>query len=181
GTVLLEALALGCRVIGSDNDAAAIAESRANIQWALGADAEQHDRVQLCVADVRELRSCVPAASVDAVVTEPSLGPVRWSGVRGQVSGVVHELHALYVAAFREFAKVLKSGGRAVFVVPVFRSGATEHAVDIIRDVERLGFRRVNPFPSALRAHAALHGREDLPYARQDQRVGRQILLFERT
>ncbi|MDO8621996.1 MAG: hypothetical protein Q7R80_02095, partial [bacterium] len=47
GTVLLEALALGCRVIGSDNDAAAIAESRANIQWALGADAEQHDRVQL--------------------------------------------------------------------------------------------------------------------------------------
>lgn len=197
GTVLLEALALGCRVIGSDVDVEAIAESRANLEWLRRTHASptpsrspspregektMGDDVRVQQCDVRKLSECVAIHSVDAIVTEPYLGPTQGIRNRGADSRkTMAELHALYVAAFREFAKVLKSGGHTVFVVPVFRAGATERAIDITRDVERFGFRRVGPFPAALRDHPALHNKENLPYAREGQHVGRQILVFERT
>ncbi|MDO8599106.1 MAG: hypothetical protein Q7S02_03275, partial [bacterium] len=117
---------------------------------------------------------------------------------------LIEELESLYVSAFREFVKVLKPGGRVVFVVPVFharpdrnqrslkvvqsrvvaemqvreRGGAS---LDITRDVERLGFRRVAPFLPPLAQHPILRDATDLSYARPHQRVGRAILLFERT
>ncbi|MBI4434950.1 methyltransferase domain-containing protein, partial [Candidatus Uhrbacteria bacterium] len=210
GTILTEVMALGIpRIIGTDVDVKAVADAKENVEWLRRQGKLADVRVERC--DVRKLSTCVAPRSVDAIVTEPYLGPPGGLGpspsrspsqragekVRAQV---IRDLHALYLDAFREFAKVLKPGGRVVFIVPEFqrdhspirtnrrmergserRGDTAKDRVDITRDVERLGFRRVNPFPSALRAHATLGGREDLPYARPDQHVGRRILVFVRT
>jgi len=189
GTILTEAMVLGVpQIIGTDVDAKAVADANANVEWVRrmrtdptsspkdGEKAVSVVRVHQC--DVRALSTCAAPRSVDAIATEPYLGPSRQPTAAGRT--LKAELRSLYLDAFREFAKVLKVGGRAVFIVPSFRSGASERTIDIIRDVERLGFRRVNPFPAPLREHSTLKGRADLPYARHDQRVGRQVLVFDR-
>jgi hypothetical protein len=165
--------------------------------------------------DVRQLSRCV-RERVDAIATEPYLGPPargehrklsqaepgpaspeRTGEPPALKSTLYRELHALYLVAFREFAKVLEPGGRVVFISPTFRhphalirtnvrmgGGGSRRTsegkvgVDVARDVERFGFHPINPFPPPLREHPLLRGKTDLPYARPDQHIGRRILVF---
>ncbi len=215
GTTLTEAMALGIpRIIGTDVDAGAIRAAKENVQWlrrrmhhphALplpvgGGEKEGAGSmdIQIEQCDVRRLSQCV-RERVDVIVTEPYLGPPRQlPASSSKLQALQGELRTLYVNAFREFAKVLKPGGRVVFIVPEFRrhyvpirtngrmrSGGPRRiegvgtAIDVTRDVVRFGFQRVDPFPVPLREHGVLHGQRDLPYARLDQRVGRRILVFQ--
>ncbi|MDO8598909.1 MAG: methyltransferase domain-containing protein [bacterium] len=184
GTILTEAMVLGVsRIIGTDMSAVAIRDATANAAW-MGNQLPSTHEVTISECDVRRLSQCV-RERVDAIVTEPYLGPPHPSP--RSIPLLIEELESLYVSAFREFVKVLKPGGRVVFVVPVFSArggpavgGQDIRTVAIDRDVERLGFRRVAPFPSPLAQHPILRDVGDLSYARPDQRVGRTILLFER-
>jgi|GEM_PF-152890 len=194
GTILTEAMALGVpRIIGTDASAAAVRAAEENVRWSQqryplsepegsieGRPSMGSGRipsVHITECDVRQLSQCV-RERVDAIVTEPCLGPPKPQADSRKLQA---ELRLLYIDAFREFAKVLKPDGRVVFVVPVFRGRLDTRAVDITRDVERMGFRALSPFPKSLEHHPLLRGIHALEYARPDQRVGRRILVFRRS
>ncbi|MFH1098566.1 MAG: hypothetical protein V1723_01395 [Candidatus Uhrbacteria bacterium] len=213
GTILTEAMMLGVgRIIGSDVSTTAIADAQRNIVWTREHFGASSAAVVVEQRDAGKLSQFMPPASIDAIVTEPYLGPPSGlrsvkifspssSGARPRFAGQEEEkesittfspshregelegvgtLRKLYLAAFHEFVRILKPGGRVVFVVPVFRARGREQAIDISADVMRLGFHRINPFPVALRNNPLLGVAADLPYARPNQRIGRQILIFER-
>lgn len=178
GTVLTEAMALGIpRIIGTDASADAVRDATANVAWVGERIGTRHE-ITITQCDVRQLAHRI-REPVDAIVTEPFLGPTDARDLR-DLDRVIAELHALYIAAFQQFARVLIPGGRAVFIVPEFRIRNRARAVDMSDEVAPLGFRRVHPFPEPIRTHPVFRDAGDLPYARPDQRVGRKVLIFAR-
>lgn len=96
GTILMEALSLALKAFGSDINPAQIAKTQKNLEW-LGKTCE------LKVADAREV--VVPL--VDAIVTEPFLGPADPKA-----------LEQLYYDCLKHWLTILKPGGRVVIAFP---------------------------------------------------------------
>jgi tRNA G10 N-methylase Trm11 len=143
---------------------------------------------------VQKISNIVGTNSIDAVVTEPYLGPsnLKHANIKrvSELGAIKKELSELYLGAFWEFKKVLKSGGRVVMVWPVWQIGANQwqDRVDesklsylpIIDQVIKLGFRKINLLPAELRQQSGikLNERRSLIYSRPNQMVLREIMVF---
>ena len=104
GTILLEAAKMypQARIAGSDKVVVCVEGARENVR-AAGFDS----RVSVVHADARDLAETWPAASVDAVITNPPFG-VRL--------GKKTDFEHLYDRFLRGIEHVLRPGGRAVFL-----------------------------------------------------------------
>lgn len=166
GTVLTEGALLGIATVhGSDLADRAVTQSQQNLAW-LAEHFTQTRTVRGNVksVDVRTLSSAWPKASVDAIVTEPYLGPPRHGNEsRPALRKVIGELSDLYLAAFAQFTQVLKPGGRVVIAMPEFVFGHEMMPLPIDNDIKRLGF--------TLTAGP-------LEYSRPDQHVHRTIMVW---
>lgn len=120
GTILSQAALLGYKnIIGSDVSAKAIADSRDNFTFI-----KQHSphiaQPQFYQLDATKLSEKIKSASVDAIITEPYLGPpLRYQPRVDQAKKIVDELSDLYRRALQQFTKVLKSGGIVVMIFPI--------------------------------------------------------------
>ncbi|MDO8463352.1 MAG: hypothetical protein Q7S96_03740 [bacterium] len=181
GTILMEAMLLGIpRIIGTDVSAGAVADTQENVEWvrrAARAIAQYPTQtVSVTPCDIHGLVHCM-TEPITTIATEPTLGPPQ---PRAASTRLPAELSTLYLDAFRQFAKVLKPGARVAFVFPQATHLHGLNPQPFCAAVTALGFTQENPFPPALRNHPVLKGKEHLPYARTNQRVGRRILLFTR-
>ncbi len=167
GTILQEGLLLGYKVIGSDISDKAISDTKKNLEWLLEIrkqKSEIRNKFQIFQADVRSISSKVNG--IDAVVTEPHLGPpLKGSENREQISEIIKELAELYIAAFSEFRKILSYNGKVVMVFPSFRLGGKVLEMPILEQIKKLGFTQVNS--------------DKLIYSREGQKVWRQIFIFK--
>lgn len=85
GTVLQEAIKMGYRnLIGTDIDDEAIQRTTANIDWLTKQQKINFSDFHLKIfpADVRVLSQLLAPGSIDAIVTEPYLGPVKISNFK---------------------------------------------------------------------------------------------------
>ena len=152
-------------VSGSDVSEKAIKDTQNNLSWFTKNYQLLANSYQLFKGDVRELSKHLH--EVDAVVTEPYLGPaLRGEPHEQEVQATINELTQLYGAAFVEFAKILKPGGRVVMVFPVFRFSGDEYHVSIIEKIKQLEFTPSSDSPQR--------------YSRPDQKVMRDIWVFTR-
>lgn len=174
GTVLTEALLLGFRhLAGSDLSERAVADTKQNVAFIQKQFQLTDVKVAVSVSDARQLSSNYKPASVGAIVTEPYLGPAqRGNETHKQISDSKSELLALYQNAFKQFAKVLRQGGRVVNVFPVLRGKPIMDELQL-RQIEKLGFKRVPLLPSELSSF--LSPRQSLVYRREGQRVEREV------
>jgi tRNA G10 N-methylase Trm11 len=176
GTVLSEAALLGYRkLIGSDISEKAVTDTQTNFDWTLQHEPELKPKFEVFKSDVKFLPEKLKPASVDAIVSEPFLGPpLRGDESDQKVHFIYLELMGLYRRAFEAFAKVLKPGAPVVFVFPVF---ASKH-VNILRDIEALGFRAEALLPGKAVTDLGVKSSTGLLYKRPDQKVGREIFRF---
>jgi tRNA G10 N-methylase Trm11 len=118
GTILSEAALLGYQnLFGSDISLKAIEDTRKNISWLKELYKIPDFKLKLFVKKVEQLSKFIKAESLDAVITEPYLGPQRG---RIAFATVIKDLEELYSAAIVEFRKVLKPQGRVVMIWPLF-------------------------------------------------------------
>ena len=175
GTVLNEAATLGYRdLIGSDISEKAISDTKDNFAW-LAKERGLKVRFEAFVSDVKNLPEKIAPGSVSTIVCEPYLGPpLKGTESDQKIHFEYLELMGLYRRAFDAFSKILKPGGKVVFVFPFFGS---KH-VNILRELEDYGFRAEGLLPGL--AVTALNARSStgLVYKRPDQRVGRDIFRF---
>ncbi|MEW6611105.1 MAG: hypothetical protein AB1352_05830 [Patescibacteria group bacterium] len=197
GTILQEALLLGIdRLWGSDYDKRAIDRTRANLEW-LSAFTPQMKTasflMKLIRCSIEEIPARLPPGSVEAIVTEPYLGPPRVRPLSpAEVAQMRKELTFLYRRAFVSCAHVLVPGGRVVMAWPVWRvigrkvSKSAGAYLDLERTAEEAGLAVVDPYlthvhPLPGAEHGYLKERRSLLYQREDQVVMREIRIFEKS
>ncbi|MFP4045918.1 MAG: TRM11 family SAM-dependent methyltransferase [Candidatus Aenigmatarchaeota archaeon] len=119
GTILQEALFLGCEAYGIDLDEKRIKDSNRNLNWIRERYGIQQD-FHLEQGNAKDLSSHF-SPEFDAIVTEPNLGPYLDKKPRQKKARkIVDDLNRLYTQFFREVGKVLTSGARLAIVLPSF-------------------------------------------------------------
>lgn len=181
GTVLGEAMLLGWqRVIGSDIAMQEVDAARANLAW-LANQAGRLKPPELLVSSAEGLDRTIPRGTIDAIVTEPTLGPALRGRVEPpQLAKNAEDLKKLYRRALAAFAAPLKNDGRVVMIFPRFNDGRIPTTLSD-KELAQIGYKRMMPardLPAALRADTTPEG--NLRYARPDARVIREIVLLQK-
>jgi hypothetical protein len=167
GVVLQEARLLGRVADGSDLAPEMVEAVRSNMAWLDQEAAADLPSWTAGVADAREV--VLPAGC--AVVSEGYLGPnMTRSPTLEVLAAIRKELLALYVDSLRNWAGQLPTGSEVSICAPAWRINKQWHYLGLVDELGNLGYTpksfRVAPTP--------------LLYARDDQVVGRQLLLLRK-
>jgi len=121
GTVLQMAAMNGYKkLLASDNSEKAVRDTEENNEW-LQDKFELSYSLKTTMTPVEELSKSVKGKTIDAVVTEPYMGPaLRGNESPETIRQTIDELTQLYKKAFDEFTKVMKPDGVIIFVFPEY-------------------------------------------------------------
>ncbi len=180
GTVLTEAMQLGVRkLVGSDLNPAAVESTKKNIAWmhdqGYGAKPEE---VNVFESDARKVSEHLEKHSIDAIITEPYLGPPRTGKeTRSEVQKRLHELTNLYLAALQDWKHVVKPGGPIIVALPVYIMGLEKHGI-MASDFSGAGYETEPLFPDRFLQRMGVKPTKNkgLLYGRNDQHVWREIV-----
>jgi tRNA G10 N-methylase Trm11 len=157
GGILQEAALLGFEVRGLDADRRCVQDCRQNLAWL---EREYNIKITglnsriLCVK-AENLSSCFKKESVDAVVTEPPLGPpLRKRPGRRRAEKIVQALERDYEIYVQQLVRVLRPGGRLVMVTPCFPTGNGMVGVDVGRIAEQHRAALLDPLKECAVPHA---------------------------
>lgn len=173
GTILTEAILMGYKnLFGSDVSLKAVEDTRKNISWTKELYSLKDFRLKLQVKNAIYLSKFIKADYVDAIITEPYLGPQRG---RIEFVAIIRELERLYSDAIREFVKVLKLGGRVIMIWPMFYGQKPITPV-------LTGLKIVEMIPNNLRHNPFIKQtvRQTIVYGRPGQKVFREIVTLEK-
>lgn len=147
GTVLGEAALRGVNAIGSDIDRPTVEKAKKNISWLL-ATYKSPASVRLLESDATHIDEQIDKNSVDAIVTEPVMGPTTFGEGkihdRREIQNIVKGLEKLYIGCFRSWTTLLKSNGIIVIALPSFVVNSQVYSVKKVVDTcEKLGYTKV--------------------------------------
>jgi len=178
GTILMEAALIGFKnLVGSDISEKAISDTKNNLTWVAEKNPNlksQISNLKLFNTSATEISQKIKPNSIDAIVTEPYLGPQRG---QHNVQKTIQELENIYAASLKEFAKILKPGGQVVMIWPVF-TGRGAHQWDFLNP-NISGWQIVNPIPKNLRQKLETTRRGTMVYGREGQKVRREIVILK--
>ncbi|MBI4023056.1 hypothetical protein HY375_02745 [Candidatus Berkelbacteria bacterium] len=167
GRILLEALLLGARVLGADRDPRAIADASANLVWLRSAERlpwPDAAAEEVIVSPIDRLAAVLSPLSIDAIVTEPFLGPPQHRPLSpGERTALFASLSPQYESLFRAGQTLLKPTGRLVVVFPTILG-------------KSLADRFVDRFPDL-----GYHVIDSIPVAREDQFISREVVILTRS
>lgn len=141
GTVLSEAIMVGSEVIGSDVDHLAVSGAETNLSWLSSRYNIRDRKYNLFVADATHVDEQVK--SVNAIVTEPLMGPLldaRRQIPEAKVKNVAKGLDKLYRGALKSWLPLLPAGGRVVITLPVFQIGSQKIETISVDTIRSLGY-----------------------------------------
>lgn len=171
GTILGEAFLMGHKnLVGSDIDEKLVEETRKNLEWlqeSFSGKISNQVKIKIFRSDIKDIWREIPPGSIDAIITEPYLGPMQVKKIK--IQNIVNDLSSLYLQSFKSFKKILKPDGRIVIIFPVFRIEKRQYFLPIIEQIQSLGFKKENLSSS---------GRGSLLYSRPDQTVLREFFIF---
>ncbi len=171
GTILTEAILAGYKnIIGADISQKAIEDTKKNIKW-IQKQFKINIKPTLLYTDARQLSKQIQTNSIDAIVTEPFLGPQRG---HINIKKVVTELEELYSRGLKEFYKILKPNKKVVMVWPIIQGYSIKPRLN--------GFKIINPFSANLSQKIKLNKKTKfgLIYGRTGQKVQRRIVVLQK-
>ncbi len=165
GTILHEALLKGYHVIGCDNDTEAITQAKKNIAWVQKTYHTQ-THVKLYQMNATSLSTVLRPNSVDAIITEPYLGPyLKRLPTLDEAMRTTRHLTNLYDKLFRELTIILKDNKHIVMIFPVFKT--------LENKTVRI---HINQFTTA--HHFTILA--TVPYQPPKSKIGREIVVLQK-
>ncbi|MFA5047414.1 MAG: DNA methyltransferase [Patescibacteria group bacterium] len=168
GTILSEAIVLGFNnLVGCDLSPKAVIDTKDNLDWLRQEISSLRADAQIFIGDASRISEKIKINSIDAIVTEPYLGPpIKGNESSEKIATIIAELGQLYLASIIEFKKVLVKGGRLVMVFPQWHLHNQVFSLGLLSRLTKLGFKRLD--------------RGNLFYKRPEQKVWRQIIILEK-
>ena len=124
GTILLQGLIQGIEVIGIDKDPKCFRASKENLNqlsMQFPAKDKMKEKWKVFRYDSRYLSSIL-TNKVDAIVTEPYLGPfLKEIPETDEAEVIMQELEALYISVLKASNPFLKSDSRVIMIVPEYQ------------------------------------------------------------
>lgn len=146
GTILAEGLLAGFgQVVGIDQSESAVAATVKNLDWLVSKyryiDTSKRKEM---LGDATHVSDSLPENSIDAIVTEPYMGPVYDSGQvpdNEKLKNIVRGLEKLYLGCLKDWLSVLKAGAMVVMAMPKLVVRGREFSVKKVIDrCESLGY-----------------------------------------
>jgi tRNA G10 N-methylase Trm11 len=167
GVVLQEALLMDRAAQGSDLAVEMVTSSRNNLAWLQEQVTQGLPAWNVTEGDARQVK--LPAGC--AVVSEGYLGPnLMRSPTMSELASMGAELLELYRSSLLNFGRQLPAGAEVSLCMPAWRIGKQWHYLGLVDELPHLGY--------TLKSFA--HVATPLLYARDDQVVGRQLLLLRK-
>ena len=162
GTILMEGLMIGCRVVGSDIDYSSVLGSQQNIDF-LKKEYQLKHKSLVFTKDATGVKTEDLPVNIDAIVTEPYLG--RQTPKQDQLDNIFKGLYKLYLGCFKTWMTLLKRKARIVIILPVVKTPKKTYSLEkLIDKIKDFGYTPlVKP----------------VIYSRPQAIVQRQIYIFE--
>lgn len=183
GTILQEAMIMGYRVLGSDISSEAVEAAEKNLGWIRTRYKLSPHRFEVVVSDVKNLKNEIAEKNVYGVVTEGTLGPAYSATPKEtEIKKNFDILGKIYLNAFTEFKKILKSGNRVVIALPAYRKHIGFVSFPVVDKILKLGYDIVAPIEQSVLSRfpfLKVTPRSSIIYDRKDQVVVREIIIFQ--
>ena len=200
GVILQEALLTGCRVIGSDANEKQVQNTKNNLEWleknylfpsqkfplckrGLGGFSEKD--YSILKIDAMHLAKKIEHSSIDAIVTETTLGPIYLKNPSPkEIRNNFKKLEKIYLKFLAQAKKVLKPGGKIAMSVPCYQTKKGGFILMPLIDIlKKTGYSVKEPLPKdildKLGSTFNITARNTLIYSRKNQIVGREIIILE--
>lgn len=159
GSVLIEGARVGCKVLGSDLSADAVASTQENIDWYIQRRDQKYPKhpifgfpwsiqpnLRAFTGDAVHLDKYFSEREVDVVVTEPYMGPLFTSSpTLEQAKNQQKGLLKLYLGFFKSLRHALKKGGVVVFSLPFYRLDGKVMRINLVDRLRDFGYNPIIP------------------------------------
>lgn len=186
GTVATEAMIMGYKnIFTSDFEEAMVKGTEKNVAWVKRFFPETFAaEVKIFQSPAEFISGHFKKREIDAVVTEPYLGPIQRNVLDDLVAQKrAVELGKIYFESLRDWEKILKPGGRVVMIFPSFQTKAGFVSIPVTAELKKLPYDILSPLPEeATRlSYIKISPQGGLIYERPGQKVRREIFVLRLT
>ncbi|MCS4541103.1 MAG: DNA methyltransferase, partial [Euryarchaeota archaeon] len=144
GTILQEAILMSMDIRGIDIDEKCVEATKKNLKWL---SKEYNIKIndvddKIFLGDAKKLDQYFEENSIDAIATEPPLGPPLKKLPPTKIAErIIEDLEPLYYSSFQSFYKVLKPNKRISIVLPCIKTSTGKFVkFDPIELTREIGF-----------------------------------------
>ncbi len=185
GVILQEALLMGCRVIGSDANEKQVQNTKNNLKWLEENYLSPKMFYQVSKIDAMHLAKKIKSSSLDAIVTETTLGPIYTQApAPKEIRNNFKKLEKIYLKFLAQAKKILKPDAQLVITIPCYQIKKSKFILMPIVDIlKKTGYSIKEPLPEDILGKISptpeITSRNTLIYSRPNQIVGREILVLK--
>ncbi len=146
GTIIQESFLMGINSVGVDSDESCIKAADKNMAWIRKRN-KSSAKVSLKIGNARKMSSMMPNGSIDAIATEPFLGPpLKKKPSRRHAESILSSVRYIYMDFLKEAHKLLRDGKLVSVVSPNFAiPNGNKIRLDVWRIADSCGFEILKP------------------------------------
>lgn len=182
GTIMQEALLNDYKAVGSDANSAQIDNCKNNLDWISKKYILTYPDFKIFQSDSAHAYKKISSNSIDAIITETTLGPIYNKAPNGQqMRQNFKEIEKLYLRFFQNSKIILRNKAKIVFTVPAYQIKPDKYALaPFIDNIGKIGYSFISIADRKLFAKSTrITDRSSIIYSRPDQIVAREIIMFE--
>lgn len=182
GTILQEALLNDYKVIGSDANKNQVENSKENLKWLSGKYILDYPDIKIFQSDIKNITRKVHPNSIDAIVTESTLGPVyKKLPTIKEMKKNFDQLEKLYLRFFQTAKTILRNKANLVVTLPAYKLKPNQYMfAPFVDKLEKIGYSVTCPLDEGLiTKHTKITSRNSIIYDRVDQIVAREVIIFK--